>query len=81
MNQDYSKEELAKVVDDLLVKEGIMYVCKSCGRSAKWVSDMRKHVEIHIEGLSFPCPHCDKTFRSRYVLKGHKKSHHTNLLL
>ena len=39
-------------------------------------SNFRNHVErFHMEGLSFDCPHCDKTFRSRGTLSMHKRLH------
>ena len=78
-DKDYSKEELAKVVDDLIITEGNLTVCKSCGKTSKWRHQMRQHVEIHIEGLSFPCPQCDHTFRSRNILKCHNQRFHKNV--
>ena len=78
-DKEYSKEELAKIVDDLIIKEGNLTVCKSCGKTSKWSQQMRQHVEIHIDGLSFPCPNCEYTFRSRNILKCHKQSSHKNV--
>ena len=52
--------------------------CKVCGRISKSTcaaSDMGRHVEIHMEGLSFPCKSCNKTFRSRSFLRHHQKQH------
>ena len=77
-DKEYSKEELAKIVDDLIIKEGNLTVCKSCGKTSKWSQQMRQHVEIHIDGLSFPCPNCEYTFRSRNILKCHKQTVHKN---
>ena len=79
VNQDYSKEELTKIVDELLLKDDGMSVCKSCGKTSSRSSDMRKHVEIHIEGLSFPCPSCNNTFRSRIILNNHTQRFHKKL--
>ena len=79
VNQDYSKEELTKIVDELLLKDDGMSVCKSCGKTSSRSSDMRKHVEIHIEGLSFPCPICNNTFRSINILKCHTQRFHEKL--
>ena len=45
---------------------------------AKTNCQMRKHAEIHIEGLSFPYSFCDKIFRSRVALCNHKQSQHKN---
>ena len=52
--------------------------CKICGKimrakdmgSAR--KDMRRHVETHIEGLSYTCPTCSKVFRSVNSLNKHK---------
>ena len=32
----------------------------------------RRHVEVHIEGLTYNCPQCDKSFRSKNSLHIHK---------
>ena len=79
VNQNYSKKELTKIVDELVLKDGSMSVCKSCGKTSSRSSDMRKHVEIHIEGLSFPCPICNNTFRSINILKCHTQRFHETL--
>ena len=42
----------------------------------RWNEGNRKHVEIHIDGLSFPCQICGKTFRSRQSFSQHKFSQH-----
>ena len=76
VDQEYSKEDLAKVIDDLIIKDGGMSICKSCGKSSKWNKQIKHHVEMHIEGLSLPCPHCEQTFRSRNILKCHKQTFH-----
>ena len=41
---------------------------------AKW--NLENHIETHLEGLSFPCQLCGKTFRSRKILTNHKARHH-----
>ena len=69
-------EEAKKAVDQLVMKEGNSWVCKTCGKSAKYNTQIRKHAEIHIEGLSFPCQICGDTFRSRTLLKHHKSGKH-----
>ena len=47
--------------------------CKVCGKTfggAKRNANMsaRRHVEIHMEGLSYSCSQCGKTFRSKNSL-------------
>ena len=69
-------EVAKKAVEEILFKEGNCWTCKVCNKSSKKNNDMRKHAEIHIEGLSFPCQLCGDTFRSRKLLVYHKQSKH-----
>ena len=42
------------------------YRCTVCGKtinSRNRKQDMKKHIETHIEGLSYECELCQKTFR------------------
>ena len=71
-----SFEETKKVVDDMISKDGDSWFCKTCNKSAKSNSQIRKHAEMHIEGLSFPCLICGKTFRLRLQLSKHKFMEH-----
>ena len=65
-----------RAVDQLVMKVEDGWVCKTCGKKTKGSSSqIRKHAEMHIEGLSFPCQLCEKTFRSRDILKHHKSKH------
>ena len=69
--------EVAKrAVEDILIKDGDSWVCKVCNKSSKKIFDMRRHAEVHIEGLSFPCQLCGDKFRSRTQLVNHKQSKH-----
>ena len=68
--------DLVKTVDELTMKDGELWKCKSCGKTAKSNSQIRKHIELHIDGLSFPCQQCGSTFRSRNILACHKHDKH-----
>ena len=51
-------------------------ICKVCGKEDK-ISNIRNHIEAnHLEGISIPCNHCDKTFGSRSSLSTHKRKFH-----
>ena len=53
--------------------------CKHCGKSgAKKSRNMKNHIETHLEGLSFPCNLCGKTFRSRNSIGCHMSIFHRN---
>ena len=69
-------EEAKRAVDQLIMKVGDSWVCKTCDKIAKTKQDISRHAEIHIEGLSFPCQICGDTFRSRNLLKMHKSRKH-----
>ena len=55
------------------------YSCKVCEKnSGRRIDNCRNHIETHLEGLSFNCPMCEKTFRSRHSLAMHKHRDHKN---
>ena len=68
--------EAKQAVDELIMKEGELWMCKNCGKRAKYNTQIRNHAEIHIDGLSFPCPLCEDTFRSRSLLAKHRLRKH-----
>ena len=49
--------------------------CKVCGKVASGFRKsgiMKQHMETHIDGVSYQCPLCDKSFRSKACLSSHK---------
>ena len=72
VNQLSSIDDVKAAVDELLERDGELWICKTCEKSSRDKSNMKKHVEIHIEGLSFGCQLCGQTFRSRIKLNNHK---------
>ena len=55
--------------------------CKVCGKINKGnAKDMRRHIEIHIEDLSYPCNQCEKVCRSSNCMNTHKQNLHKNNL-
>ena len=69
-----SIEELDQKVQEMMERQPDgKYKCLTCEKIGRKVH-MKEHVEIHIDGLSFPCQQCDKTFRSRNSLRGHQYS-------
>ena len=55
--------------------EGILK-CRFCSKTFKQTVHMKEHVEIHIEGLCFPCNICGSKFTTRNTLRGHFKRSH-----
>ena len=57
-------------------KQKTSSICKVCGKEglSKLIRD---HIESnHLEGISIPCDHCDKTYASRKSLRLHKSKFH-----
>ena len=65
-----------ETVNEMVMKSGDVWVCKKCGQAAKTSSSIKLHAETHIEGLSFDCSYCDKTFRSRNSKAFHTSKYH-----
>ena len=59
-------------------RPGKQRVCKMCGKEGE-MGDIVKHIEAyHITGTILPCNLCDKVFRTRHNLRGHKSRQHRN---
>ena len=71
---NYSGAE--ETIQKNLVREVGGYSCKICNFSRKLKIDVTRHIETHIEGLSYSCSVCEKTFRSSNSLRNHKSHFH-----
>ena len=68
--------EVDERIYQLIEKREGKHHCKACDYSSKHTGHIREHVETHIDGLSYPCQFCDKTFRSRNNLRQHLYNFH-----
>jgi len=62
------------------------YRCTFCGktcigRPSTSKRDTQRHIETHIEGLSYECQICHKILRTKNALKTHKSTFHRNTYL
>ena len=57
--------EVDEKIQELMEKTEGRYCCKVCDYASKNTGHIREHVELHIDGLSYPCQFCEKTFRYR----------------
>ena len=55
----------------MIEKNEDVWKCKICGKTANHNSNIRAHVEQHIEGMSYACHICSKTFTIRPGLNKH----------
>ena len=70
--------EIDEQIEQIIIKnlDGT-YSCYLCGKnSGRQMGHCKNHIETHLEGLSFNCPLCEKTFRSRPSLAVHKSTKH-----
>ena len=71
---DFKIEENVKVLEDGSRR---CTLCNKVVPGKGGLTNFRNHFERHhMEGLSFDCPNCDKTFRSRGSLSNHKMRYH-----
>ena len=59
------------IIENIAENEDGKKCCGVCGKTSKTTQDLKRHVETHIDGLSFSCQKCDKTFRSRESRRRH----------
>ena len=55
-----------KILENIEVNSDGSHSCKVCGKKSTRKSArtiIRQHIETHLEGTSFPCQHCPRTFR------------------
>ena len=64
-------------IQEMMVRQDGLYHCNVCGYKNKRKPDITRHIETHIEGLSYPCNYCQKTFRSTNSLNTHISIYHT----
>ena len=51
-------------------REGV-WTCIKCGKNDKSKFHLRRHSETHVDGFTFACNKCEKTFPHRNPLKSH----------
>ena len=76
-NDSPSTEDLQNKIEENIINNPDGSIsCRVCGRSEpkdrpnkKWI--MKRHMEVHIEGLTYQCSSCPKTFRSNNSLTNH----------
>ena len=59
----HTQEEVEQTISDLITKESDFHKCTVCGKLSKDRGNLKRHVEVHIDGLSYQCNLCDKICR------------------
>ena len=77
-------QSLIAALDDLIAKSmsliedehgSRVWTCHLCNRTNKHKSDIRRHMEIHLE-VQNQCPHCEKQVQTREALRKHIYRYH-----
>jgi len=70
------------MINSLIEKHGDVWVCTRCGKTAhdaRTKANLKRHIEVHIEGVSYNCDICGKTSGSKNGLQQHKAKYHRNV--
>ena len=73
--EDHNK----RLLEDVQVNPDKTSSCKVCGKLFEGIQHKRnakRHVEIHIDGLTYKCSFCSKNFRSKHNLEQHLYTYH-----
>jgi len=76
MHIQRSTHENLRKIDDMLIQEADIIRCTICMKTSTNRTYMRRHVEIHMDGLSYECNLCKNTFRNKNLLCNHKQRAH-----
>ena len=79
--RSFTSEDIDMKMRELYERTDEDWRCLICEYTSKGPksANIRVHVETHLDGLVYTCNLCSKEFRSRNILKHHKKgTHQTN---
>ena len=64
-NQRYQtvSEKVCEQIKSMVANIDGVWTCTVCGTGSKRKMAIKEHIETHIEGLSYPCEKCGKTYR------------------
>ena len=68
-----TQDEIEAKIKSLYQKVDGIWTCLECNRTAVNSSNIRIHVETHIDGLCYTCKFCSKEFRFKIKLYDHHK--------
>ncbi|XP_073839059.1 uncharacterized protein isoform X2 [Musca autumnalis] len=74
---DYWHSEKGKK-ETKAIEDQSKLICNECGKSAKTLGALRKHIHRHEAKRKFKCTICDRGFRGRTDLRTHLASHANN---
>ena len=73
-------ENVKAQINSLMEKVSGGWKCTVCGAGPKFREHMARHIETHIEGISYTCSQCGNKFRSSHSLSNHMSTKHRNIV-
>ena len=77
----FTPEEIEEKIKELHQRIDGVWTCMVCDYTSTKSTNVRKHVEKHMDGLSYSCDLCDKEFRLINTLNSHKSIVHRSTFL
>ena len=74
--QSCTPEEIERKTREVYEKKDGVFSCLACEYTSSDRAKIKRHIEVHFEGLSYPCSVCNKEFRSKNSLVKHKSMIH-----
>ena len=63
-----------------LMMPAMLHKCAECNKEFRRVKDLQAHYEVkHATDLTFDCPHCAFSAKSRYTIRHHVKRWHASI--
>ena len=78
-----TSEDIDKKMRELYERTDEGWKCLACGHTSKGrtSSNIRQHVQTHLNGLVYKCSICNKQFSTSPLLNQHKGNYHKNQLI
>ena len=70
-----SEEEVDRIIEESLVKKEGFTHCTYCSYSSKFKANAKKHIETHLEGLTYTCTVCERQYSTRSGMYQHQRIH------
>ena len=68
--------EIGVKIEELYQKVDGVWRCLACNTTSNQRGNIKRHIETHLDGLSYTCNMCNKEFRSKSSLKEHNRKFH-----
>merc|ERR1712142_177149 len=71
--------DLENQLEELIEKSGVNWKCRICGKTSNKKQIIKRHSEIHVEGIIHTCIVCKKPFSTKNALTTHMINIHSKL--